>query len=64
MEIKIIAYNKILYKEVIIKTHPEFIQNIYANTLLESEIEEFIIQEHKKVIQTLRDKKLNQILTK
>jgi hypothetical protein len=64
MEIKIIAYNQILYKEVIIKTHPEFIQNIYANTLLESEIEEFIIQEHKKVIQTLRDKKLNQILTK
>ena len=64
MEIKIIEYNQILYKEVIIKTNPEFIQNIYANTLLESEIEEFIIEEHKKVIQTLRDKKLNQILTK
>lgn len=62
-DIQYIEHNKILYKGVIIKTTPEFIQNIHANTLLQSEIEEFIIQEHKKIILTLRDKKLTEILT-
>ena len=61
-DIQYIEHNKILYKGVIIKTTPEFIQNIHANTLLQSEIEEFIIKEHTKLIHLIRDNKLNQIL--
>lgn len=59
---KIIAYNKVLYKEVILKVTPELIQDAHHGiTITENEFIQHLEQLYQKEIQQIRNNKLIQI---
>ena len=60
-EIKIIAYNEVLYRGVKIKVIPELIQEMYAVVITEGEALNYFEKIYRRELQQIRIEKLNQI---
>ena len=60
-EIKIIAYNEVLYRGVEIKVIPELIQEMYASVITEGEALNYFEKIYRRELQQMRIEKLNQI---
>lgn len=61
-DIKVISYNKILYKGICIKVSPEAIQDAHAGTIDINLLESYIKRMYRKSIQEIREEKINTIL--